>query len=223
MALQAEEDGNASPGRKNKVRRIAQTLDEKASRSKSNRNSSQRAGDSLIRGSNVVPNAGARRDLNVSTVTKGSSGSQGKKKLFSNSFFNTDRTSGSQNSRVSPKGRYSSTGTSVKLASHLATSALILDLIKEEDNPEQPQVTNEYEDAEAFTQRKKFGNSTITESQLHQTNPLVSPVIKGPDSKMRKSMFRYGLEDGLCEEELEEPDEKGQTTQRPRVPAAAGN
>ena len=209
------------------MRRIVQTLDEK-SRSKSNRNSSQRAGDSLIRGSNVTSNAGARRDLNVSTVTKGSSSiSQGKKKLFSNSFFNADRTSASQNSRVSPKGRYSSTGTSVKLASHLATSALILDLIKEEDNPEQPQVTNEYGDlergeAEAFTERKKFGNSTITESQLHHTNPLVSPVIKGPESKMRKSMFRYGIEDGLGEEELEYPDEKDRANQRPRIPAAAG-
>lgn len=150
-----EDDGNSSPGRKNKVRRIVQTLDDK-SRSKSNRNSSQRAGDSLVRGSNVTSNAGARRDLNVSTATKGSTASQGKKKLFNNSFFNADRTSGSQNTRVSPKGRYSSTGTSVKLASHLATSALILDLIKEEDNPEQPQVTNEYEDlerseADAFT------------------------------------------------------------------------
>ena len=190
------------------MRCIVQTLDEK-SRSKSNRNSSQRAGDSLIRGSNVTSNAGARRDLNVSTVTKGSSSiSQGKKKLFSNSFFNADRTS-------------------VKLASHLATSALILDFIKEEDNPEQPQVTNEYGDlergeAEAFTERKKFGNSTITESQLHYTNPLVSPVIKGPESKMRKSMFRYGIEDGLGEEELEYPDEKDRANQRPRIPAAAG-
>ena len=100
-------------------------------------------------------------------------------------------------------------------------------IAKEEDNPEQPQVTNEYGDlerseAEAFTERKKFGNSTITESQLHHTNPLVSPVIKGPESKMRKSMFRYGIEDGLGEEELEYPDEKDRANQRPRIPAAAG-
>ena len=40
---------------------------------------------------------------------------------------------------------------------------------------------------------------------------------------MRKSMFRYGIEDGLGEEELEDPEEKSRANLRPRVAANAGS